>query len=232
MRQVEVKGEGDRDHDDHAAQEGVHDREAADAEQMCDPPHRRHEGVLDGSLPSLPRDREGHVEENQGQVAPQQRADQQVQLSARDVDVRVRTAERSQSGRQVADAERADDAVDEPDDFPDPVPLVEVALALEESEERIRLETQTWRGHLDAAYLRAHHSSSCSASLSSSKVFPVSRRNTSSSDAPSPFWLCCARSSAGVPSARILPRSRMITRSQSRSASSRSWVLSSTVTPD
>ena len=57
---------------------------------------RRHEGVLDGPLPALPRDCEGHVEEHQRQIAPEQRPDEQVELSAGDIDMRVRTAERSE----------------------------------------------------------------------------------------------------------------------------------------
>ena len=65
VRQVEPEGQRDDHEDDDAAQHRVDDREGADAEEVRDPADRRHERVLDGSLPSLPADRERHLEEHE-----------------------------------------------------------------------------------------------------------------------------------------------------------------------
>src|ERR1700730_15937342 len=183
---------------------------------MGQPLDRRHEGVLDGPLPPLPGDGEGDFEEHQREVGPEKRHHQEIKLGLVQVRLPRLESQRRQPRRQVADAEHADQVVEQPDRFPQPVTSIQVFLALDEADEGVQLPAERIPDH-----------SSFSSSSSSSR-FPVSFMKASSRLPPtSPAW---ARiSSAGVPSARTRPWSSTSTWSQSTSASSRSWVHSSTV---
>src|SRR5436190_7356158 len=197
MREVDVE---DRDRDqehDESAHQAVADREQADPHQVRDAPHRRHERVLDGALPPLPRDRERGFNEDKRQVAPKRRSDEQVKLRPTQVEAGVACSERVETRGEKADRQHADDAVEEPDDFPDPVALVDVELPLGEAEQR--------------PHLRAPHPNhaSTSSSSSASSFLPVSCMKTSSS-VPEPWR---SQSSMGVPSASTRPPSSMSTRS-------------------
>jgi hypothetical protein len=59
----------------------IADREQADAEKVGDAPDRGHERVLDGALPTLPCDRVGRFHEDKREIAPQERTDQEIELS-------------------------------------------------------------------------------------------------------------------------------------------------------
>src|SRR5262249_27646986 len=124
-------------------------------------------------------------------------------------------AELAQARSEKADGEDADDAVEKPDDLPDPVALVDIELPLGEAEQS---------AHLGAAVADDHEPTSSSSS-SASRVLPVRCIKTSSSVAPP--WR--THSSPGLPSARTRPPSIIKTRSQRAEASSMSCVQSSTV---
>src|SRR5256712_133528 len=213
MREVDVEDRHrDQEHDERT-RETVDDREEADAHEMGDPAHRRHEGVLDGALPAFPSDGVGGLHEDQRQVAPEQRADQQVKLRPAQVEGAAGHPQRPQARGEEADRQHADDAVEEPHDLPAPVALVDVELPLGKAEQG---------AHLGSAH--ADHVTASSAS-SASSVFPVRSMKTSSSVAAP----CRARSSSGEPSASTRPPSSISTRSHSADASSMSWVQSRTV---
>src|SRR6184192_1274197 len=175
-----------------------------------------HEGVLDRPLPALPGDGEGDFEEHQRQVGPEQRPHQQVELRLVQIRLSLLQPERGQTRRQVADAQHADQVVEQPHRLPGPVAPVEILLPLDEADERVQLPAEHISGH-----------SSFSSSSSSSRL-PVSAMKASSR-LPSVLPACMRISSAGVPSASTRPWSMTTTRSHSTSASCRSCVQSSTV---
>src|SRR5438552_4204509 len=183
---------------------------------MGQPLDRRHEGVLDRPLPTLPGDGEGDFEEHQRQIGPEQRPHEQVKLRLVQVCLSLLEPERRQTGREVADAQHADQVVEQPDRLPCPVASVEVLLPLDETDEGVQLPAKGVSRH-----------SSFSSSSSSSR-FPVSAMKASSR-LPSVLPACMRISSAGVPSASTRPWSMTTTRSHRTSASCRSWVQSSTV---
>src|SRR6202162_5838599 len=216
MRQIELEEEDERKADGRGAGDPIDQRRGGHAEQVRQPLDGRHEGVLDSPLPALPGDGEGDFKEHQRQVGPEQRPHQQIQLGLVQIGLPRLETERRQAGGKVADAEHADQVVEEPDRLPQPVPTVEVLLPLDEADERVQLPAERIANH------------SSFASSSSSSRFPVSFMKASSRLPPtSPAW--APISSAGVPSARTRPWSSTSTWSQSTSASSRSWVQSRTV---
>src|SRR6202022_452479 len=103
VREIQVEQYGRDQEYDERAQEAVTDGEEADPGQVRDTPHRRHERVLDRALPSLPRDGVGRLHEDQREIAPKQRADEQVQLRLAQVERAVFGAERTEAGGEVAD---------------------------------------------------------------------------------------------------------------------------------
>src|SRR6202171_3346929 len=85
--------------------------------------------------------------------------------------------ERRQPRRQVANAEHADQVVEQPDRFPQPVTSIQVFLALDETDEGVQLPAERVPDH-----------SSFSSSSSSSR-FPVSFMKASSRlPPPSAGW--------------------------------------------
>src|SRR5207237_4217989 len=132
---------------------------------------------------ALVDDRVADLKEDHGQVAPEQGADEQVELGLPELGRPHPTAHRGQPGRQVADAEHADQRVDEVRHLPGPVPADEVLLALEQAVKGARLLPGE---RCDQAI------SSWSASA---RARPESLKKSSSSDP----------SRSGVPSARTLP---------------------------
>src|SRR5262249_2108219 len=120
-------------------------------------------------------------------IGPEQSPNQEVELSLTQVE--PARAQRPQARGQVADAENADQAVDQPHGLPQPVALYQVLLALDEADERVGFAAQRRRQH-------AYCSSTCSASTSASSIpRPESSKNRSSRR---PSWL-------GRPSASTRP---------------------------
>src|SRR5690348_3470140 len=99
---------------------------------------------------------------------------------------------RRQTRREVADAEHADQVVEQPYRLPGPVATVEILLPLDEADERIQFPAQ----HI------SRHSSFSSSSPSSR--LPVSAMKASSR-LPSTLPAFRRISSAGVPSASTRP---------------------------
>src|SRR4029077_20066586 len=193
-------------------QEPVPDGEQADAHQVRRAADRRHERVLDGPLPPLPGDRVRRLHEDEREVAPQQRADQKVELRSAQVEPDAARAERAQSRGEEADGEDTDHAVEKPHDLPPPVTADRVHRSLGEAEHRIQLASL----HSDVhGATTPSASSSASPSSWASKDLPVSCMKTSSSVSDS----CRSQSSAGVPSARTRPLSIIRTRSNKAAAS-------------
>src|SRR5207249_11437118 len=124
-------------------------------------------------------------------------------------------ADRVQPGRQEADREDADDALEEPADLPDPVALVDVELPLGEAEERAQVGAPDIDRHVDTS----------AGSSSASSVLPVRCMKTPSSVAPP----CARQSAAGLPTASTRPTSIISTRLPSSAASPISCVTSTTV---
>src|SRR5579872_5573388 len=219
MREIEVEHRGRDQQDDKGPSKAIGDREQADPHQMRDPAHRSHEGVLDGPFPALPGDRKSRLHEDKRQIAPEQRPDEEIELSTAQVERAGVRAERAEPRCEIPDRKHADQAVEEPHDLPHPVALDDVELPLGEPEQRVQLRMP---------YSGAHQAGT-SSSASASSFLPVRRMNTSSRVAasPSPYVRI---SSAGLPSASTRPPSIIRTRSHSAAASSMSCVQRSTVT--
>src|SRR5258706_10157832 len=135
---------------------------------MRDPSDRRHERVLDGSLPSLPADRVGGLHENERQVAAKERAHEKVELRPVEVERRGAHAERAKTRGEVTDRKHADQAVEEPHHLPHPVALDDMHLPLGEAKQRVQLG-MSGLDHL-----------SSTSSPSSSRLLPDRRMKTSS----------------------------------------------------
>ena len=109
--------------------QAVHHRVRARAQQLGPAPDRRHERVLEGALPALDGDGLGDPREHDGQVVPEDGADDQGQEQPR---IALRRADQ-------ADRQRAGDGVDEERDLPAPVPAGEEEVALDEGVRRLQL---------------------------------------------------------------------------------------------
>src|SRR3982074_2766412 len=181
MREIELEHRGRDEEHDEGADQAVADREEADPHQVCDTPDWSHEGVLDSALPPLPCDRIRRLHEYKREVAPQERADEQVELRFAQVERTVLGAKRTKPGGQEADRKHAHQAVEEPYALPQPVALDNVQLPLGKAEERIQL---------GMPYPGDAHGSSVSFASAIAKVFPVRCMKTSS------------RGGLGVPFAR------------------------------
>src|SRR4029077_10016421 len=125
-----------------------------------------------GAFPSLPGDRVRGLHEDEREITPEPGADEQVELSLAQVEGGALGAQRAQARGQEADREHADEAVEEPDDFPEPVPLDDVHLPLRDAAERVQLCVP----YPDSD---AHVPSSFSSA--SAKLLPVRCMKTSSS---------------------------------------------------
>src|SRR5260370_2375856 len=142
-------------------------------------------------------------------------------LGVGQVDGSVLHDKREKTVGQKADGEHADQAVEEPDDFPQPVALDDMKLALRESEERIQLRVADPDSD-------AHVNSSFSSATA--KLLPVRCMKTSSRVGSVFPFACRRQSSSGLPSASTRPPSIISTRAHSSAASAMSCVHRRTVT--
>src|SRR6202007_2396581 len=135
------------------------------------PRYGRHERVLDGAFPALPRDRLRHELEDDPEERPDDRSDEQdrgelVLLGRRQV----------LDARDEHDRERVRDRPDHERDVPEDVSLREIDVALDEPHEADELVA-----HRRAYGRHANTSLNLSSWSSSSNVRPVAAKNASSS---------------------------------------------------
>ena len=115
------------------AHEPVEDAERPHPEQVHRPRQRGHERVLDGPLPALPRDGLGEDLEDDPQVGPDHRADEQARRLALDVEL---AAGRLDALGDEDDRQRVGDGPREERELPEAVALDQVGVALDHAQER------------------------------------------------------------------------------------------------
>jgi hypothetical protein len=87
VRHVQAEERGDRDEHDRRTHDPVADREDPRTQQVRGARQRCHERVLDGPFPSLPRDGLDQQLEDDPEVGPHDRSDQQDRGQLVDVDL-------------------------------------------------------------------------------------------------------------------------------------------------
>src|SRR4029079_17073932 len=216
VRVLELQAEEQRDDDEQQdrADEPVAHREDARTADVHGAGERRHERVLDRALPPLPGDRLREELEDDPEVRPDDRPDQERGRRAVDVD---RAAGGLDPLRDEDDRERVGDRPDEEREVPVDVAPREVDVPLDDAgqADQLMLELEGGRSHA-----RTLLSSASISSSSSSNPRPVAAKNASSSVSASNWAFSCSAGS----SASSRPRSRIPTRPASASASPRSWV--------
>src|SRR5579885_1191469 len=113
---------------------------------MSAPADRRHERILDRAFPALPGDHLADRIEDDRQITPDQRADQQVQHQERRIDLLAAYLLHRRADER--DGKAVDDAVNQPDDFPSPVSLGQIDVSLYERVGRAKLSDDG--GHLSS----------------------------------------------------------------------------------
>jgi len=166
---VEEERDDREEHD--RADDAVDDREQAHPEQVDRARQRRHERVLDRSLPALPGDRLREDLEDDPEIGPDDGSDEQDRRHLIDVDL---AAGGLDALGDEDDRERVRDRPDEERDVPPDVALDEVDVPLDDAGEADQLVAEGCCGSF-------RHYFSSSSGFSSSNERPVAAKNASSS---------------------------------------------------